>query len=287
MNKFFILAVLTALASHSSNAAVVTMTAEAVTVIAGGASASTPTPVAGSGNSIINSNDASTTAIGTSPAAVPATSASSSPSTASGPLNISWDDFLKAWTNGKQYIPDPNISSPTQAQYNAFIKNAGPAGGITSKAELAMFFAEIMFESGGLIYKAEIACKDTGCPGSYTDSTGIPGKYYYGYIQLTWGSNYKAASMNLFQDDRLLQDPDQVATNEDYAWGVSFWFWKTIVKPALQGTLKFGLATNAINGALECRGTDPTKAKNRFKVYTEVLKVFDPASTPIEAGCYN
>lgn len=44
-----------------------------------------------------------------------------------------------------------------------------------------------------------------------------------GYIQLTGSANYKAASQALFNDDRLLDNPDLVASNEDYAWQVSFW----------------------------------------------------------------
>lgn len=56
----------------------------------------------------------------------------------------------------------------------------------------------------------------------------IKGKRYWGrgYIQLTWSYNYKAASLDLFNDDRLYTDPDQVATDDNIAWEVSFWFWK-------------------------------------------------------------
>lgn len=196
---------------------------------------------------------------------------------------------MAAWTNGKQYLPDPNIPAPTTDQYNAFINNASSKGGIASKTELAMFLAEIMWESGGLYYKSELACQQNNCAGSYQDSVGIPGKYYYGrgYIQLTWGANYKAASNALYNNDDLLNNPDQVATNEDYAWGVSFWYWKANVKPALNNTYDFGLATKAINGALECSGSGTDIAKKRYQIYTEVLKVFEPSATPIESGCYN
>jgi predicted chitinase len=196
---------------------------------------------------------------------------------------------MKAWTNSKQYLPDANINPPTADQYQAFISNAGPGGGITSNTELAMFLAEIMWESGGLIYKSELACKTNNCAGSYDNGKGAPGKYYYGrgYMQLTWEYNYADASKDLYGDDRLFQNPDQVATSEDAAWGVSYWFWKSRVKPKLNGTYNFGLATDAINGGLECRGADPTKAKKRYQIYVEILKVFEPSATPIEAGCYN
>jgi predicted chitinase len=208
--------------------------------------------------------------------AAPTASAGSVPSN----INVSFDEFMTAWTNGKQYLPDANIQQPTQAQYNAFITEAGPSGGITSRMELAMFLSEIMWESGGLIYKAELQCAQNNCSGQYVDNVGLPGQYYYGrgYIQLTWGANYKNASMDLYNDDRLLQNPDQVATDEDTAWAVSFHYWKYFVKPTLGTTNQFGLATKAINGALEC-GSGPN--------VSIAQKVFDPSQTPNPAGCYS
>jgi chitinase len=266
MNKLFILSFLSSLMYHQLQAAVVTVHGRPVTVTA-----------------------SATSSVAKATATASSSTSSSSSSSSSGSINVSQDDFIKAWTNGKQYLPDSNIAQPTTEQYKAFINNAGTMGGITSKTELAMFLAQIMWESGGLIYKSELACQTDNCAGSYQDSTGLPGKYYYGrgYIQLTWGANYKAASLGLYNDDRLLQNPDQVATNEDYAWGVSFWFWKNNVKPFLSSTNSFGLSTNAINGALECSGSNTDKAKKRYQIYTEVLKVFEASATPVEGGCYN
>ena len=198
---------------------------------------------------------------------------------------ITEDEFMAAW---KAAIPilDSKTPQPTHEQYTNMVKNAGPAGGITTRQELAMFFAQIMYLSGGLYYKKE---KDPK-PGFY--GTGAPGKEYYGrgYIQLAWPDNYKKASKALFgeKDTSLYDDPDQVATNEDLAWSVSFYYWKTFVKPALASNpTAFGLSTNAINGALECRGQRTDLAKKRFSIYTAVLKVLEPTMTPVETGCYN
>lgn len=308
MNKLFLLSALSAMTIQSASAApvVIHVTAPAVTVTGSGTRNGY-----GSGGPVQQSwyNYQSTVAATTrtrartyapAPTAVAASAtvatsapaastSSSSTSSSSGALNISQDDFMKAWTNGKQFLPDANITPPTADQYKAFVNNAATAGGIASKTELAMFLAEIMWESGGLIYKSEIACKTNNCAGSYSDAVGLPGKFYYGrgYIQLTWGANYKEASTALFNDDRLLQNPDLVASNEDYAWDVSFWYWKSRVKPTLNNSFNFGLATKAINGALECSGSNTDKATKRYKIYTEILKVFEPSATPIEAGCYN
>lgn len=192
---------------------------------------------------------------------------------------------MSAW---KAAIPiiDPNAPTPTHDQFQAMVKNAGPNGGITSRQELAMFFAEIMHESGGLQYKKELN------PPAGAYGTGAPGKQYYGrgYIQLSWPDNYKKASAALFGEGNtsLYDDPDQVATNEDLAWGVSFYYWKAVVKPTIASNPQaFGLATKAINGPLECNGGNTEIAKKRFKIYTAILKVWEPNMQPVETGCYN
>jgi hypothetical protein len=73
-------------------------------------------------------------------------------------------------------------------QYSNFINGASPQGGITTKRELAMFLAQIIHESGGLVYKIEQACGSGcfKCPGQYITADDYPGKRYCGrgYIQL-------------------------------------------------------------------------------------------------------
>jgi len=176
---------------------------------------------------------------------------------------------------------------PRQDQYNAFIKRM-PNGGITTKQEASIFLAQILWESGGLKYKRELQCVKTGCPGKYDSSVGIPGKNYYGrgYIQLTHSYNYKAASLALYGDDRLIKNPDLVADDEDAAWGTAFWFWKTNVHSKAgiaQG--HFGVATRAVNGG-ECTGNLPA-AHSRFAIYKKILAAIKLNTPAIETGCYN
>ena len=85
-----------------------------------------------------------------------------------------------------------------------------------------MFLSQVLWESGGLRHKRELACIETGCPGKYDSSEGVPGKNYYGrgYIQLTHSYNYKPASMAIYGDDRLITNPDLVADDEDCSWGM-------------------------------------------------------------------
>ena len=104
----------------------------------------------------------------------------------------------------------------------------------------------------------------------------------------SWYFNYKAASLDLYGDDSLLKNPDQVASNDKISWAVSFWFWKANVHS--NGDVKrgyFGASTKIINGGLECNGANTYIAKRRFTLYVSVLKAFNINEVPIESGCYN
>lgn len=156
------------------------------------------------------------------------------------------------------------------------------------------------------------------------DSTGLgmENKNYYGrgYIQLSWDYNYKAASIFLFGDEKLIENPDigknefsyqkkllfdsikskffkkiissfSVASNDDVAWSTAFWFWKKNVIEGEYGDSvlneNFGAATRAINGALECSGSYQYIAKKRFEIYKKVLVAFNIKNDAKENGCYN
>jgi len=201
--------------------------------------------------------------------------------TPSGGVGVSYDQFVAAVTATNGY------PTPSQDQYNSFNNNYASAGGITTQRELAMFLSEILWESGGLIYKAEIACQNDGCPGSYRSPGDDPNLFYYGrgYIQLSWSYNYKAASEALYGDDRLVSNPDQVANNEDVAWQTAFWFWNANVHSdsGVQNG-QFGSATNKINGGLECNPCQRA-CPNRNDIYAHVLQAFGVNESPNYAGC--
>lgn len=201
-------------------------------------------------------------------------------------VSISKIEFKKAFKNN-------GFIEPSDSQYSNFLKGL-EFSGISSKRELAMFIAQLMHESGGLQKRVETACAGPhGCPNMYDGI--VNGRQYFGrgYIQLTWLSNYRAASKDLCPEDpaKLVRNPDLVA-EEEWAWKTAFWYWKINVHnaPGVQEG-RFGASTNAINGYLECTGPNAAanrnKAEARFSYYKKVLIAFGINERPIEAGCYN
>jgi len=197
-----------------------------------------------------------------------------------GGLHVSQQQFNKAVTCA-------GYPSPSAAKYQAFNSQAQSRGGISSNQEAAMFLANVIHETGGLQKLSEDGCTCANCGANYRSPGDATNVCYYGrgYLQLSWSYNYGPASKDLYGDNRLLTNPDQVATNEEIAWATAFWFWKTRVRNAsgvLQGN--FGASVRAINGGIECNGSNQFTA-DRFRVYSCTHSAFGvPGSAPTYSG---
>jgi hypothetical protein len=153
-----------------------------------------------------------------------------------------------------------------------------------AKRELAAFFANLKQETHYVINREQSCLKNPcdwisdpkkapNCQGSW-EKCGLYGR---GPIQLTHHYNYTAASKALFNDDRLMVDPDLVAKKADIGWATSLWFWHSsgihdeMIKSR---TSPFSITIQKINGALECGKSTPG-GLNRVKYFREYCTLFN------------
>jgi putative chitinase len=87
-----------------------------------------------------------------------------------------------------------------------------------------------------------------------------------GIIQLTGHDNYKACSLAVFQDERLLEDPNWLESKEGCVVGAC-WFWNTRFINKAADAEDTDAVTRLVNGGLN--GIDDRRA--RYASYKEIL----------------
>jgi predicted chitinase len=149
------------------------------------------------------------------------------------------------------------------------------------KREVAAFLANVNHETGGLYYIDEIEKADYcggGCPCA-------DGKQYYGRgpIQISWNSNYCAASEAIFGDPEVLRtDPDRVSREPSVAWATALWFWtSTDCHNDIVNNRDFGATIRTVNGPVECGGLRPDEVQDRVDAYLNFCALLgvDPGSS--------
>lgn len=88
-----------------------------------------------------------------------------------------------------------------------------------------------------------------------------------GLKQLTGRANYARASKELYGDDRLVRDPESVATNKEIAIETACWFWKSRNLNAPSDRLDIVRVTKLVNGG-------DLGLATRIAVAEKALKVF-------------
>lgn len=125
--------------------------------------------------------------------------------------------------------------------------------GIDTPARQAAFLAQLAHESGSLVYVKEIASgrayEGRADLGNVNPGDGFKFKGR-ALIQITGRSNYRACSMALFQDERLLDHPE-LLENVIQACRASAWFWQAHKLNTLADVAdapSFRAITRTING---------------------------------------
>jgi hypothetical protein len=201
---------------------------------------------------------------------------------------VSFPEFQLAFTSQPSTTGGP-YPSPDTKHYEYLVQKAGN-GLISSKEEFAMFLAHVIQESGGQHFK-EISCQCANyavC--SWAQPETGPGCYCgRGALQLSFPCNYAQASHFLYGDDRLLKNPESVATSIPDIWGTALYYWRTVVhQHAVTGD--FSKTTAAINGPCECDSVEGDcygspkaidKGAKRCNIYNTILTAWKlPAKSP-------
>lgn len=147
----------------------------------------------------------------------------------------------------KKIIP---YAGPRAGVFYGPLTKAMEEFGIDTPMRKAAFLAQIAHESGSLKYVREIASGEAyegrADLGNTESGDGVRFKGR-GLIQITGRANYKACSMALFGDDRLLREP-VLLESANAACRSAAWFWKSRALNGLADTGSFKAITRAING---------------------------------------
>lgn len=86
--------------------------------------------------------------------------------------------------------------------------------------------------------------------GNGNASSGDGAKYLgRGFMHLTFKDNYKRASLAIYGDERLVQNPELVSNDLSVAVATACWFWKTNGLNELADADEFTATTKKVNGS--------------------------------------
>lgn len=219
-------------------------------------------------------------------------------SVAASPAFITSDQFLQAYNASLPFLPTP-LANETIAQmrinnqfaYPDFMNYAVITGNITTTNELAMYLANVLYQSNGLMTRVDPACQDPSsgnCLGLNLNTTvfGSSVNYYgRGYLWIQGQSAYTDCANDMFGNDAtLLMYPDLIRISPTMSWATTAWYWKRFIQPAMS---TFGSTIKLIRPS-QCNGSlaSPTpESQAAWNIYVAILKVIAPTTGPSSSYC--
>lgn len=180
--------------------------------------------------------------------------------------------------------------------YMDFMNTAVLVGNITSVSELAMYYAQILYQSNGFKWAVDPVCIDTtsaACKALNLTATvdGVTNNFYgRGYLRLTGLSSYVVANEYLFGRNStvFLKHPDLAVADLKINFAVSAWKWKHFVQDSKNGALtSFGGTTLALRPN-DCNSNvlaPLPQSQRAYNVYVAVLKTLSATSIPTSGLC--
>lgn len=161
------------------------------------------------------------------------------------------------------------------ARYLDPLNTAMQRFGIDTPVRAAAFLAQIMHESARLRYVRELA-SGAAYEGRSDLGNVEPGDGRYfkgrGLIQITGRANYRACSLALYGDERLIDHPSLLEAPEASALSAA-WYWHSRNLNALADAGQFDLITRRINGGLN-------GAQDRRTLHAVALAALMPIKAP-------
>lgn len=219
-------------------------------------------------------------------------------SVAKSPAFVSTAQFVDAWNAAIPFLQKPeNVTRLNILQYPNFMNTAVTIGKINNATQLAMYFAQILYETNGLTISSVMPCSKFGDSAACSDYSAAnvnnSGGYcpcvdYHGRGKLFIenANDYKAASQAVFNSDIIFRNPSHVAKYPQVGWATSAWNWATNVGSLIGSSDAFGLTTKFLrpNDCAQSEGQSDAATK-AFQIYQQVLAVFDPEKVANQAGC--
>ena len=222
-------------------------------------------------------------------------------SVAQSPAFISRSQFVEAWTSSLPYLPIPNnVTFLNPMEYPIFMNTAVMAGNINNVTQLAIYFAQVLYETNGLSIATVVPCSRFGnaqaCQeysainvnntNAFQGKNGTVDYHGRGRLLIENVETFMDASQALYGTDVLYRFPKTVSMNLNVAWATSAWNWATKVGSVVGNSDAFGLTTKFLRpGDCASVGEMSDNAKTAFNIYQQVLSVFDPDRVATPAGC--